>query len=823
MWTAGPDPRPPLPRRSKGIAQARIGARGGGDGCENDAMSESQTPDVEPTPHWRAVRERHDALVEVIERARSAYYDSDAPEMGDADYDRLYRELEDIERDHPELAGADSPTASVGGSARSDFASVRHLAQMTSINDVFSLEELAEWEERVATDLGVAEPGMTTEAKIDGLAINLLYVDGRLERAATRGDGYTGEDVTANVATIASIPQTLTGGPLPHRVEIRGEVYIPICDFEAYNDKLEAEGKPRLANPRNAAAGSLRQKDPAMTAQRPLAMLAHGVGFLEVGESGFEAPTSQFAWYRLLEEWGLPIPVHTRLLKGRAAIEARIRELGAERPALEYKIDGVVVKIDDLALQRSLGMTSRAPRWAAAYKFPPEEVHTRLLDIRVQVGRTGRVTPYGVMETVLVDGSKVSRATLHNAQEVSRKGVLLGDLVVLRKAGDIIPEILGPVLAARTGEERPFVMPTRCPSCGAELAAEKEGDVDLRCPNKEGCPAQITERVAHVGARSALDVEGLGDEAALALTQPEASREEVAAALVAGNAVIDEDGRRLVLDEVDHLAPAERLAAAEALLPAPAEPVLHREADLFDLRAEDLKDVFVWRPAKSEGETTGDWTRVRYFWTKAYRAGAKKDDPAFVPVESQPSKSTLDMLAELEKARSQPLSRLLVALSIRHVGPTAARALADAFGSMERLRAATLEELSGVEGVGPTIGASLIDWFSVDWHVELVDRWAAAGVSMEDEPVKAVSNVLAGLAIVVSGAMPGYDREGAKEAIVLRGGKATSSVSKKTSLVVAGPGAGSKATKAEALGVPVVDETRFQDLLDGGIAALGLE
>ncbi len=777
----------------------------------------------ERSPHWKAIRDRHEALVEVIERARRAYYDADAPEMSDADYDRLYRELEEIERDHPELAGSDSPTASVGGGARADFASVRHLSQMTSINDVFSFEELAEWEERVAADLGVVDTPMTTEAKIDGLAINLLYVDGRLERAATRGNGFEGEDVTANVATIGSIPQTLMGGPFPHRIEIRGEVYIPIADFEAFNAELAAAGKPTFANPRNSAAGSLRQKDPAMTAKRPLAMLAHGVGFLEVGDSGFEAPTSQFAWYRLIESWGLPVGVHTRLLSGRAQIEQRIRELTAERADLEYKIDGVVVKVDDLALQRSLGMTSRAPRWAAAYKFPPEEVHTRLLDIRVQVGRTGRVTPYGVMETVLVDGSNVSRATLHNAQEVARKGVLIGDLVVLRKAGDIIPEILGPVEAARTGEERPFVMPARCPSCGTELAAEKEGDVDLRCPNKEGCPAQITERVAHVGARSALDVEGLGDEAALALTQPEADRDEVAASLVAGNAVILEDGTRLLLSEVDHLAPADQLAAAEALLPAPASPVLTREAGLFDLTADDLRDVFVWRPAMSGGEPTGDWTRARYFWTKAYKPNTKKTGPAFLPVETQPSKSTLDMLAELEKAKASPLARILVALSIRHVGPTAARALADAFGSMDALRAATAEDLSGVEGVGPTIGASLKEWFDVDWHAELLERWAAAGVSMADAPVEAISNVLEGLVVVVSGAMPGYDRESAKEAIVKRGGKATGSVSKKTSIVVAGPGAGSKATKAEALGVPVVDETRFQDLLDGGLAALGIE
>ncbi|WP_428639523.1 NAD-dependent DNA ligase LigA [Schaalia sp.] len=785
-------------------------------------MSDKDVPAQEHSPRWTAVRDRHDALVAVIERARKAYYEDDAPEMNDEDYDRLYRELETIERDHPELAGADSPTASVGGAARSDFASVRHLAQMTSISDVFSPGELAEWIERVETDLGMSDLDMTTEVKIDGLAVNLLYVDGRLVRAATRGDGYTGEDVTANALTIASIPQALRGGPFPHRVEIRGEVYIPIADFEAYNLEREKAGEALLANPRNAAAGSLRQKDPEMTAKRPLAVLAHGVGFLELGASGFEPPKSQFAWYGLIESWGLPVSEHTRLLRGREAIEERIGELADARKDLAYKIDGVVVKIDDLDLQRSLGMTSRAPRWAAAYKFPPEEVHTRLLDIRVQVGRTGRVTPYGVMETVLVDGSKVSRATLHNAQEVERKGVLLGDLVVLRKAGDIIPEILGPVTAARTGEERPFVMPSRCPSCGSELAAEKEGDVDLRCLNKAGCPAQITERVAHIGARSALDVEGLGDEAALALTQPEAAREDVAASLVAGQAVLLEDGTVLRLAGVDDLAPADQLAAAESLLPAPQRPALKREADLFDLDADALREVFVWRPAMERGEATGDWTRVRYFWTKAFKASTRKSEPGMVPIETQPSKSTLDMLAELDKAKKSPLARILVALSIRHVGPTAARALADAFHSMEALRAASLEQLSAVEGVGPTIAASLIEWFGVEWHAELLEAWMRAGVSMEDEPVEALSNVLEGLAIVVSGAMPGYDRESAKEAIVKRGGRATGSVSKKTDLVVAGPGAGSKATKAESLGVPVIDETRFQELLDGGLEALGL-
>lgn len=779
--------------------------------------------DPSPSHRWEGLRARHEELVAVIERARRNYYEDDAPTMSDADYDLVYRQLEDFEREHPEFAGSNSPTASVGGVARQDFAPVSHLAQMTSINDVFSLDELAEWMSRVEGELGVTAPNMTTEVKIDGLAVNLLYVDGVLQQAATRGDGFTGEDVTANALTIASIPHTLSGGPFPHRIEIRGEVYIPVSDFESFNARRAAAGEAPFANPRNAAAGSLRQKDPNVTASRPLAMLAHGIGFIEDSNFGFTAPTSQYAWYQLLKSWGLPVSEHTRLLAGRPAIEARIGELTALRGDLDYKIDGVVVKIDDLSLQRSLGMTSRAPRWAAAYKFPPTQVHTRLLDIRVQVGRTGRVTPFGVMESVLVDGSNVSRATLHNAQEVNRKGVLIGDLVILRKAGDIIPEILGPVRAARTGTERPFVMPTHCPSCGARLAAEKEGDVDLRCPNKAGCPAQITERVAHVGARSALDIEGLGDEAALALTQPEAHREEVAAALVAGRNVILEDGNKLQLIDVDHLAPADQLAAAEALLPPAQTPVLSRESQLFHIRAKDLRDVFVWRPLMSEGTPSGDWTQERFFWTKAFKKSARKGEPALVPVETQPSKSTLDMLEELEKAKESPLARILVALSIRHIGPTAARALAAAFSSMKALRSASLEELSTIEGVGPTIAASLVQWFEVDWHRELIDEWAKDGVSMVDEPAETVSAILQGLAIVVSGAMPGYDRESAKDAIIKRGGRATSSVSRKTDLVVAGPGAGSKARKAEELGIPVIDDTRFADLLHGGLAALGLD
>ena len=770
---------------------------------------------------FETTRDRYNDLVDRINEARAAYYDRDSPTLADADYDRMYREVEEIEERYPQLRGADTPTMSVGGSVDSGFSEVRHLAQMMSLDDVFSLEELAGWETRMAEATGISDLEMTTEVKVDGLSINLLYENGRLVRAATRGDGYVGEDVTANARTIASIPQTLSG-TVPTRIEVRGEVYFPVADFAAFNEARVEAGEKTFVNARNAAAGSLRQKDPAETAKRPLAMVAHGIGFVESGED-FTEPITQMGWYEQLRDWGLPVSPYTRVLTGRKAIEERIAELGEKRHDLEHEIDGVVVKINDLALQRSLGSTSRAPRWAAAYKFPPEEVHTRLLDIRVQVGRTGRVTPYGVMESVLVAGSNVARATLHNAQEVKRKGVLIGDLVVLRKAGDVIPEIVAPVEEARNGSEREFSMPAACPSCGTALVEEKEGDVDLRCPNKAACPAQITERIAHIGARSALDIEGLGDEAALALTQPENNRDQVAAALVAGHAVVLEDGTRLELADAEDLPHAEQLATADAMLPEPQAPVLTAESALFDLRAEDVRDVMVWRPTTVKGEPTGDWAQVRYFWTKAHKAKKVKGETVYERVGTTASKMLTQMLDEMERAKSQPLARVLVALSIRHVGPTAARALAARFGSMDALRAADVEELAAVDGVGGVIAQSLADWFEVDWHREILRRWSDAGVRMADEAPEEVPAVLEGLTIVVSGAMPGYDREGAKEAITARGGKASGSVSKKTSLVVAGPGAGSKAAKAESLGVPVISEQLFAALLEGGLSAVGID
>ena len=765
----------------------------------------------------RQLVDHYHQLIQEVDDARVAYYDRDAPVLSDAEYDKIYRELEDFEAQYPQYRSADSPTTQVGGAASEAFAPVEHLQQMTSLDDVFSLEELAGWETRMANDTGRSDLDMLTEVKIDGLAVNLLYENGVLSRAATRGDGWVGEDVTANVRTISCIPHRLKG-VVPARVEIRGEVYFPTKDFESLNAERVRVGEAPFVNARNAAAGSLRQKDPKKTAERPLAMLAHGIGFVEAGDSGFTEPDTLSGWFECLKNWGMPVSPHTKLLRGREAIEKRIGELGAQRHSLEHEIDGVVVKINDRAIQASLGTTSRAPRWAAAYKFPPEEVNTRLLDIRVQVGRTGRVTPYGVMERILVAGSQVSRATLHNASEVARKGVLIGDLVVLRKAGDVIPEIVAPVVAARDGSEYPFVMPQNCPSCGTKLAPQKEGDVDLRCPNQAGCPAQITERIAHLGARSALDIEGLGDEAALALTQPEANRDEVAAALAAGRTVFLENGTALRMEKTAELTHGELIGDAEALLPSVQKPVLSSESDVFSLEAERLRDVMVWKPVTKDGQETGDWMQVRYFWTKAWKQ--KGNSGVYIPLESTPSKNTMMMLEQIEAAKERPLARILVALSIRHVGPTAASALAMTFPSMDLLMEASVEQLAQVDGVGQVIAQSLREWFDVDWHVEIIRAWQAAGVRMEDEVREDIEQTLEGLTVVVSGAMPGYTREGAKEAIVARGGKASGSVSKKTSLVIAGPGAGSKAAKAEALGVPVVDESYFERVLEQGLAAL---
>ncbi|MFD1507561.1 NAD-dependent DNA ligase LigA [Georgenia yuyongxinii] len=744
-------------------------------------------------------RQRWTDLAEALEAAQFAYYVRDAPTISDAEYDQLMRDLEALEEAHPDLRVPESPTQRVGGTFSTEFATVTHHEPMMSLDDVFSLEELREWAARVHAAAGRTDVAMTCELKIDGLAVNLLYEHGRLVRAATRGDGRTGEDVTLNVRTIASVPQQLAGKDHPASIEVRGEVFFPVAGFEELNASLVAAGKAPFANPRNSAAGSLRQKDPRVTASRPLDMIAHGVGAVRWdGITPPETLTTQFGLYEQLKAWGIPVSTHTRLVRSRAEAEEMIAHYGEHRHTVAHEIDGIVIKVDDFALQRQMGATSRAPRWAAAYKYPPEEVNTKLLDIRVQVGRTGRVTPYGVMEPVLVAGSTVAQATLHNAQEVVRKGVLIGDTVVLRKAGDVIPEIVAPVVELRDGSERAFVMPERCPSCGTPLAPAKEGDVDLRCPNARSCPAQLTERVAHIGSRGALDIEALGYEAALALVYPEASRELVAAA----RALAGADGRTPTPED---------LAAADAALPAPQRPVLTTEAGLFDLAAEELRDVRVWREIKKDGVGTGTWEQRLFFWTTPTH---RRDGTVNKP--SKPTATTEVMIAELDRAKDQPLWRVLVALSIRHVGPTAARALAVEYGSMEAMRAASVEELAAVDGVGPVIAAALKAWFEEDWHREIVDSWTAAGVRMADERDASVERTLEGLTIVVTGSLEDFSRDSAKEAVIVRGGKASGSVSKKTDFVVVGANAGTKEAKARELGRPILDEAGFVALLAGG-------
>lgn len=712
------------------------------------------------TPPSGRLREEYQTLADLVRRYRFAYYNDDAPLVSDAEFDELYRRLEELEALHPELVTNDSPTQEVGGEVSAAFSPVEHLQRMYSLEDVFSLDELDAWVRKAEASVAGIAPGekvkWLTELKIDGLAVNLLYRDGELVRAATRGDGTTGEDITHNVLTIKSIPRKLQGENLPAEMEIRGEVFIPSKEFAALNEAMVSAGKAPFANPRNAAAGSLRQKDPQVTASRPLSMYVHGIGARE----GLAA-ASQSETYELLASWGLPTSPYYKVLDTYQEVLEFIAVNGEHRHDLAHEIDGIVVKVNDFALQRALGHTSRVPRWSVAYKYPPEEVNTKLLDIRVNVGRTGRVTPYGIMIPVKVAGSTVEMATLHNQDVVRAKGVKIGDIVVLRKAGDVIPEIVGPVMALRDEQVPPvrdFVMPTHCPSCGTELAPAKEGDIDIRCPNAKSCPSQLRERVFHLAGRGAFDIEALGWEAAIALTQP-----------------------------------------AE-----PTRPPLTSEAGLFDLRIEDLADVLIERPRRVKGVVEGT-ELVPYFYSK----GTSKKP-------SEPTANTRKLFVELEKAKNQPLWRVLVALSIRHVGPTAARALATAFGSMDAIRAASEEQLAHVDGVGPTIAAALTEWFQEDWHRDIVDRWAAAGVRMADERDESMPRTLEGLTVVVTGTLPNFSRDEAKEAILTRGGKASGSVSKKTDYVVAGENAGTKLDKAEQLGVPVLDEDGFRTLLEKG-------
>ncbi|MFD9326719.1 NAD-dependent DNA ligase LigA [Streptomyces sp. NPDC060065] len=711
---------------------------------------------AEPTSVPAEAREKHALLSEQIEEHRFRYYVKDQPVVSDAEFDKLLRSLEAIEDEYPELRTPDSPTQKVAGAYETEFTSVQHRERMLSLDNAFDDLELAAWAERVARDVGTSDYHLLCELKVDGLAVNLTYEHGRLTRAATRGDGRTGEDITPNVRTIAEIPDRLKGERVPDLVEIRGEVYFPMEKFEELNARLVEGGDKPFANPRNAAAGSLRQKDPRVTASRPLHMVVHGIGARE----GFDIDRLSQA-YDLLREWGLPTTQYAKVVDDLDGVREFIAYYGENRHSVEHEIDGVVVKLDEIRLQGRLGSTARAPRWAIAWKYAPEEVNTKLINIRVGVGRTGRVTPYAQVEPVTVAGSEVEFATLHNQDVVKAKGVLIGDTVVLRKAGDVIPEILGPVTDLRDGSEREFVMPAECPECGTPLRPMKEGDIDLRCPNARTCPAQLRERLFYLAGRKALDIEHFGYVAAAALTKP--------------------------LE--------------------PAEPPLVDEGDLFDLTIERLLPIKAYVLDQDSGLPKRD-----------PKTGEEKIATVFANQQGEPKKNAIAMLDNIAAAKERPLARILTGLSIRHVGPVAAEALAREFRSIDRIEEATEEELAATEGVGAIIAASLKQWFTEDWHREIIRKWKAAGVRLEEEGSGEDEGPrpLEGLTVVVTGTLEHHTRDGAKEALQSRGAKVTGSVSKKTSFVVVGDNPGSKYDKAMQLKVPVLNEDGFAVLLEQG-------
>jgi len=670
-----------------------------------------------------AARRAISELTQAIRDHQFRYYVLDKPIISDGEFDAMLKELQDLEGKHPEFKDANSPTDLVGGGFSTHFTQHDHIEKMMSLDNVFGIDELDTWFARIEkTD---AHNSWLCEVKVDGLAINLLYEKGKLIRALTRGNGTTGEDVTLNIKTISAIPHDLAGKNIPELLEVRGEVFFPVEAFNEFNDGLEEEGKQRFANPRNAAAGSLRQKDPRVTASRPLSMVVHGIG----AASGISF-ASQSEAYELLKSWGLPTSDRFKVAKSRKEVIEFVEYYEKHRHDVEHEIDGAVIKVNEIAIQEKLGFTSRAPKWAIAFKYPPEEVTTRLLDIKVSVGRTGRVTPFAYMEPVIVAGSTVTNATLHNQEEVVRKGIMIGDIVLIRKAGDVIPEVLGPVVERRTGGEKPFVMPTKCPDCGSALRAMSDGDVDLRCPNSQSCPAQLRERIYYIGSRAALDIDVLGYEAATAML---------------------------------------------------ADGLLSDESKLFSITARDL-------------------TRSQFFLKKDGSLGANAEK----------------FLTALEDAKSRPLWRVIVALSIRHVGPTAAQSLAKNFGSLAAIQSASLEELARVDGVGAIIAESVVEWFSIDWHREIVKQWGKAGVRLVDVVVENTApQTLSGLTLVVTGSLVDFTRDGVSEVIALHGGKTSSSVSKKTDYVVVGDAPGSKAAKAEELGVPILDEAGFKALIAG--------
>jgi len=683
---------------------------------------------------------RANELVDQINKHRAAYYQSNTSLISDAEYDALMRELEKLEAKYPQLITGDSPTQSVGGEASQTFQPSVHLEKMMSLDNVFSMEDLDAWLEKAGGG------PFLCELKIDGLAINLRYEKGKLVSAATRGDGTVGEDVTRNVMTVKGIPHQLSGKAIPEVVEIRGEVFYALEDFAKLNKSLIDQGKAPFANPRNSASGSLRQKDSSVTASRPLQMIVHGVGALQE-----DSVKAQSDLYQQLKTWGLPTSSRYKVYKTSKEVKQYIQDFEAKRHTLEHEIDGVVIKVDEFSKQQSLGFTSRAPRWAIAYKYPPEQVNTKLLDIKVSIGRTGRATPYAVLDPIRVAGSEVEFATLHNQEVVAAKGILIGDTVVLRKAGDVIPEILGPVVALRDGSEKKFAMPKKCPECQSLLAPAQDGDVDLRCPNAKSCPAQLRERIAYIGSRSALDIEALGFVTAVALTQPV----------------------------------------------EPKEPPVKSEADLFTLTLEKLL------PIKSRVVDADTGT------AKLDSDGKEKVVEYFRKKDGTAATVATKLLEELEKAKSQPAWRVLVSLSIRHVGPVAARSLMNTLGSIEEIFEASEEQLAGVDGVGQVVAKTIKEWIAVDWHKEIVSAWKKAGVNFTQETSLGGSGVFSGMSIVVTGTLESLTRDQAEEAIIAAGGKAASSVSKNTAFVLAGASAGSKLAKAESLGVGVISEAEF--------------
>jgi len=683
---------------------------------------------------------RANELVDQINKHRAAYYQSNTSLISDAEYDALMRELEKLEAKYPQLITGDSPTQSVGGEASQTFQPSVHLEKMMSLDNVFSMEDLDAWLEKAGGG------PFLCELKIDGLAINLRYEKGKLVSAATRGDGTVGEDVTRNVMTVKGIPHQLLGKAIPGVVEIRGEVFYALEDFAKLNKSLIDQGKAPFANPRNSASGSLRQKDSSVTASRPLQMIVHGVGALQE-----DSVKAQSDLYQQLKTWGLPTSSRYKVYKTSKEVKQYIQDFEAKRHTLEHEIDGVVIKVDEFSKQQSLGFTSRAPRWAIAYKYPPEQVNTKLLDIKVSIGRTGRATPYAVLDPIRVAGSEVEFATLHNQEVVAAKGILIGDTVVLRKAGDVIPEILGPVVALRDGSEKKFAMPKKCPECQSLLAPAQDGDVDLRCPNAKSCPAQLRERIAYIGSRSALDIEALGFVTAVALTQPV----------------------------------------------EPKEPPVKSEADLFTLTLEKLL------PIKSRVVDADTGT------AKLDSDGKEKVVEYFRKKDGTAATVATKLLEELEKAKSQPAWRVLVSLSIRHVGPVAARSLMNTLGSIEEIFEASEEQLAGVDGVGQVVAKTIKEWIAVDWHKEIVSAWKKAGVNFTQETSLGGSGVFSGMSIVVTGTLESLTRDQAEEAIIAAGGKAASSVSKNTAFVLAGASAGSKLAKAESLGVGVISEAEF--------------